>query len=76
MKTSEEIEAEFRKEFQALVDKYKAEVEIKDYWQGYAELGQDVQCKIYIGAIYNENFETIRDCCEFELGNYHVPAST
>lgn len=50
MKTSEEIEAEFRKEFQALVDKYKAEVEIKDHWQGYAECGQDIKCMVYIGA--------------------------
>ncbi len=76
MKTSAEIEAEFKKEFQALVDKYKAEVEIKDHWQGYAECGQEIKCMVYIGETYNEEFETISECCEFELGNYHIPAHT
>jgi len=72
MKTCKEIESEFRKEFMALVDKYKAEVEIKDHWQGYAECGSDIKCMVSIGAIYSDNFECIRDACEFELGNFHA----
>ncbi len=51
MKTSQEIEQEFRKEFQALVNKYKAEIEIKDHWTGYSECGQDIKCMVSISGV-------------------------
>jgi len=73
MKTSAEIEAEFRKEFQALIDKYKAEIEIKDYWQGYSENGQDIKCMVSIGSTYNDFGERVTDFCEFNIGTYHYP---
>ena len=76
MKTSAEIEAGFRKEFQALVDKYKAEVEIKDHWQGYAECGQDIKCMVSMSATYNDGGDCVTDYCEFNLGTYHYAGRT
>ena len=43
MQTKEQIEQAFREELQALLDKYGAELEAKDHWQGYAECGEDVR---------------------------------
>lgn len=48
MQTKEQIEQEFRSELQSLLDKYGAEIEAKDHYQGYAECGEDVRMTVYI----------------------------
>ncbi len=66
MKTSAEIEAEFRKDFQALLNKYKAEVDMKIHW----DCGSyHVECTVYIGAMYNSG--KVSKPFEFALGSYH-----
>jgi hypothetical protein len=71
MKPSSDIEADFRRDFQALLDKYNAEFEIRDFWQGYAECGQDIKCMVSIHAVFNDDLECVSDNCEFNLGTYH-----
>ena len=41
MQTKEQVTHAFKAELQALLDKYGAELEAKDFWQGYAECGED-----------------------------------
>lgn len=69
MKTSAEIEAEFRKDFQALLNKYKAEVDMKVYWD--YDSYYSVECTVYVGAMYNDNSGKVSKPYEFELGSYH-----
>ena len=71
MRTSKKIEDDFKKEFQALVNKYKAEVQIKDYFEGYAECGEDIKCLVMIDAVYTLAGDRVSDYCEFDLGTYH-----
>ena len=70
MTTRADIEAAFRADLQAVLDKYGAELEAKDYWQGYSECGEDVRMTVNIGAIYDENHETVREATEINLGSW------
>lgn len=75
MQTKEQIEQEFRAELQALLDKYGAELEAKDHWQGYAECGEDVRMTVDIPAIYDADHSRLRERTEIDLGNYLWPTS-
>lgn len=48
------IEESFKQEFRALLKKYNAEIQVDDFWQGYAECGSDVRAEIYIPAKWDE----------------------
>lgn len=70
MQTKSDVEAAFRAELLALLTKYDAELEAKDYWQGYAECGEDVRMTVTIPAIYDENHDTQREWTEIDLGSW------
>lgn len=74
MKTSKQIEAEFRAELQELLNKYGAEIEAKDYWQGYAECGEDVRMTVTIPSEWVYTIGGIGTCTseytEIDLGRY------
>ncbi len=67
-KTSKEVEAAFRAEFQALLDKYNAVVKAEGHWQGYAECGEDVRLTVEIGSIY-AGIECVREYTEIDFGH-------
>lgn len=70
MTTRAEIEAAFRADLQALLDKYEAELEAKDYYQGYAECGEDVRMTVFIEAVYDKNHELTREATRIDLGSW------
>lgn len=68
MKTAKETEAEFRAELQALLNKYRASIEVEEKHFAYYS---SPYISIYIDAIYTpETFECSREYTNFELGNY------
>ena len=69
LQTSEQIEAEFRRELQALLDKYGADLEAKDHNQGWAECYEDVRMTVDIPAIYDCKVGYIRPWVEIDLGS-------
>lgn len=67
-----DLEAEFRKDFQNLLDKYGAEIEVRDDYSGYPECGQELVMEVYIPAIWGENYgELIQKDYIFNLGTYN-----
>lgn len=73
MVTSAEIEKQFRAELQALLNKWGAEIEARDYWQGYAECGEDVRMTAVIGAVYDGDRIMLRPDVEINLGGHLRP---
>jgi len=70
MITKEEIEADFRKDFQDLLNKYKTEIEIRDHYRGYSECGEDIRAMVVIYSVYDDSNDLIREHTEFDLGRY------
>lgn len=68
--TKSDVEAAFRDELMALLEKYDAELEASDHWQGYPECGEDVRMIVTVPAIYDENNETRREWTEIDLGSW------
>ena len=73
MQTKEQIEQEFRSELQALLDKYGAELEAKDHYQGYAECGEDVRMTVDIPSIWDKDGDQVREYTEIDLGRHLFP---
>ena len=71
--TKEQVTQAFISELQALLDKYGAEMEAKDFWSGYAECGEDVRIKVTVPAIYNEDHNCVRELTDIDLGSYLWP---
>lgn len=61
--SKEELEAAFLADLQALLDKYGAEIEAKDHYQGYPECGEDVRMTAWLGE----------ECVSIDLGRYLFP---
>lgn len=64
MKTNEDREREFRKDFKALLEKHGAEFDL--------EIGGHPECRVASATItmyskYDENDEITHDFCEFDL---------
>jgi hypothetical protein len=74
METKEQVEQSFRTELQALLDKYNAELDADDHWQGYPECGEDIRMTVTIPAIYRDG-ETVREDTEIDLGNIIFPTT-
>ena len=68
MKSTKELEAEFRAKFNALLLEYGATMEADDHYDGYPECGQDIQVIITIPSIFDG--ESQREFCKFDLGNF------
>ena len=70
METKEQISAAFKAELQELLDKYSADIEAKDHWLGYSECGEDVRMTVDIPAIYDNEYNCLREYTEIDLGSY------
>lgn len=68
MQTKEQVAQAFKDELQALLDRYGAELEAKDHWQGYAECGEDVRMTVDIPGIWDKDGEAVREYTEIDLG--------
>ena len=64
MKTKEQLEQDFRKDFEALLLKYDAEYEVTDDGKSYG--WQQGICIITINSKYVDE-KCIQDFCEFNL---------
>lgn len=73
MQTKEQVAKSFKAELQALLDKYGAELEAKDHWQGYAECGEDVRMAVTVPAIYDADHNCVREWTEIDLGSHWFP---
>ena len=71
--TAEQLAAAFKAELQALIDKYGAELEAKDCWEGYAECGEDVRMSVSFPAVYDADHKCVREPAEIDLGRYWAP---
>lgn len=76
METKELVAANFKRDLRALLDKYGAELEARDYWEGYAECGEDVRMTVTIPAVYNERHECVREWAEIDLGSFWAALPT
>lgn len=73
MQAKEQIEQAFRAELQALLDKYGAELDAKDHYQGYAECGEDVRMTVTIQGEWDKEGEPVREYTEIDLGALQLP---
>lgn len=73
MKTKEQVTVAFKAELQTLLDKYNAELEAKDHWEGYSETGEDVRMTVDIPAIYGSENNCLREYTEIDLGSIIWP---
>lgn len=67
--SKEQIEAAFRTELQALLDKYGAELEAKDHYSGCPGCGEDVRMTVDIPAIWSKDGDLVREGAEINLGS-------
>ena len=70
MRTSKEVEQDFRNELQDLLNKYGAEFEAEDHYPGYPECGEDIRITVWIHAIYDSEGNCIREATEIDLGRW------
>lgn len=70
MKTSKEIEKEFKADLSALLKKYNAVIEAEDAYQGYSECGEDIQISVWIDPVYETDGNTVSESSYFKLGRY------
>lgn len=70
MKTKADVEAAFRAELIALLEKYDAELEAKDHWEGYSECGEDVRMTVTVPAIWDADHDMLREWTEIDLGSW------
>lgn len=70
MKTSKEIEKEFKADLSTLLKKYNAVIEAEDVYQGYSECGEYIQISIWIDPIYETDGNTVSESSYFKLGRY------
>lgn len=70
MKTSKEIEKEFKADLSTLLKKYNAVIEAEDVYQGYSECGEDIQISIWIDPVYETDGNTVSESSYFKLGRY------
>jgi len=75
MQTKEQVAQAFKAELQALLDKYGAELEAKDHYQGYPEWGEDVRMTVNVPAIYDADHNCLREYTEIDLGRALWPTS-
>lgn len=73
--TSEEVEAAFRAELQALLDKYEGELRAMDHYLGYPGLSEDIRITVEIPALWNDKHICIREYVEIDLGTGLLPTS-
>jgi len=73
MQKKEQVAQAFKAELQALLDKYGAELEAKDFWQGYAECGEDVRMEVTVPAIYDADHNCVREWTDIDLGAHIFP---
>ena len=73
MQTKEQVTQAFMSDLQALLDKYGAEMEAKDFWLGYAECGEDVRIEVTVPAIYNDDHSCVRELTYIDLGSHIWP---
>lgn len=73
MQTKDQIDKLFREELQSLLDRWGAEVEAKDHFQGWAECGRDIRMTVDIPAIWDADGELIREYTEIDLGSHLWP---
>lgn len=64
-----DVASEFRAELQELLDKWGAEMEATDHWQGYAECGEDIRITVDIPAIWTANHDCLREYVEIDFGS-------
>lgn len=60
MQTKEQVEAEFRKDFQAMLDKYGAEIKIEWDWCYYL--------MVTVPSLYDANNNLERECTKIDFG--------
>lgn len=69
MTSVSQIEIDFRNELVSLLNKYKAELEASDHFQGYAECGEDIRMIVTIPGIWSSDGDVLREYTEINLGN-------
>lgn len=73
MQTKQQVEQAFRADLQALLDKYGAEIEAKDYFPGYPECGEDVRMTVGIRPVWSDDGTLVREHTEIDLGSHLWP---
>jgi hypothetical protein len=71
--TAKQLEAQFRAELQRLLNIYNAELEAKDYYEGYPECGEDVRMSVSIPAVFDSQNNCVREAAEIDLGSCVLP---
>jgi hypothetical protein len=72
--TSEQVAREFRLDLQALLDKYGAELEARDFWVLHSECGDDVRMEVTVPALYDSELNCIREWTHIDLGTNIFPS--
>lgn len=68
MQTNSEVAMAFLTELQDLLDRYEAEIEVKEHYMGYPECGSDLRMEVYIPPIWNKDGTFDREQTEIDLG--------
>jgi hypothetical protein len=70
IKTSEEVEEEFRADLIELLKKYNATMEADDFYPGYPECGQDIRITVSVPALFGKDGQMLKKYAEINLGKY------
>jgi len=68
MKTSEQVEEEFKSDLRDFLKKWGADIEASDHFTGYSECGEDIRVTVTLSGIYTTEGECIREYAEIDLG--------
>jgi len=69
MITKEQITKEFTAELQALLNKWNAELDASDHYQGWPECGEDIRMIVTIPGSWDKDGNTTQEWTEVDLGN-------
>ena len=72
--TAEQVAREFRLDLQALLDKYGAELEARDFWVGLYPLEASVRMEVTVPALYDSELNCIREWTHIDLGANIFPS--
>lgn len=67
---SEDVERLFMAEFMSLLDRYEAEIDARDHYEGYPGIGQDVRMTLSIPWICDKSGDTVQAGVDVDLGSW------
>ena len=66
-------EDDFRRELSELLGRYNAEIVASNYYEGYAECGEEIKMVVDVPTVYDTSSDILRSGFKVDLGNIVYP---